>query len=169
MKKFKVLNIFLLMILILTAFLSVGCSDRELDYAQIQREDENIGGDLSFEYDSQAHIAFFGGQGEVVSYYDEDIARGFKEAGNRIGIKLYAPKGIDDYQSGQAKLGNEELNGGMFYTTVNQNYTGEAVFYPKVDENNTKIEIKIIWQAGTKEQRYMIVIREGTTFAPSTT
>ncbi len=161
MKKTKLL---LISLLIFPLILS-GCGKTELNYSIIERDEQHIGGDLSFEYDSDSHIATFGGEGEVVEFYDIDIARGFKEKGNRIGIKITAPKQIKDYESGIAKIGNQKIEVGAIYKQVNSNKVSEAVFYPLVDENNRKIELKITWENNTAEQTYLIIIKEGTNFA----
>lgn len=161
----KYLRLLLTIFLIFPMLFLIGCGDKNLKYSLVQRDDQNIGGNLTFDYDSVTHVATFGGKGETVEYYNEDIARGFNKAGNRVGIKLSAPSSIKDYNTGSATVGDEKIVGGSFYRQVNNEKVGEAVFYPLVDENNRKLELKIIWEDGTVEQTYTILIREETQFA----
>lgn len=161
----KYLRLLLTIFLILPTLFMISCGDKNLEYSLIQRDDQHIGGNLTFDYDSVTHVATFGGKGETVEYYNEDIARGFNKAGNRVGIKLSAPSSIKDYNTGSATVGDEKIVGGSFYRQVNNEKVGEAVFYPLVDENNRKLELKIIWEDGTVEQTYTILIREETQFA----
>lgn len=160
----KNIKIFLVAFLLLSMFLMTGCGDKSLEYADMQRDEQNIGGGLSFEYDRLSHVAMFGGEGEIIEYYEEDVARGFEKAGNRIGIKLIAPSEVKDYDTGSAVIGDEKIVGGKFYRQINGKKIGEAVFYPIVDEDNRKIDLKIKWEDGTKEQVYSIIIKENTLF-----
>lgn len=161
----KYIGLLLTIFMVLPMLFLIGCGDKSLEYSLIQRDDQNIGGNLTFDYDSVTHVATFGGEGETVEYYNEDIARGFNKAGNRVGIKLSAPSSIKDYNTGSALVGEEKIVGGIFYRQVNNEKVSEAVFYPLVDENNRKIELKITWEDGTAEQTYIILIRKGTKFA----
>ncbi len=161
----RYVRLFETIFLILLTLFFVGCKDKSIDYSSIQRDDQNIGGKLSFNYDSATHVATFGGLGETVEYYDEDIARGFNKAGNRVGIKLIAPSSVKDFSSGSATIGDEKIIGGKFFRQINNEKSREAVFYPLVDENNRKIELKIIWEDGLEEQTYIILIRQETNFA----
>ena len=152
-------------IFMILPLLMLGCGEKNLEYSLVQRDEQNIGGNLTFEYDNVTHVASFGGEGEIVEYYDYDIVRGFNRAGNRVGIKLTAPSSVKDFNTGSAILNKEKIVGGNFYRQVNNEKVGEAVFYPLVDENNRKIELKITWEDGTAEQTYIILIRKGTKFA----
>ena len=162
----KYLRLFILFML--PIFLLSGCGETKLNYSIIERDSKNIGGDLTFEYDSISHNAYFGEKGESVEYYQIDIAQGFLEPGNRVGIKLYAPVGVKEFDSGRATLGDEKFEGGEFYQSVNGVKTGEAIFYPLVSEKNRNIELKITWQDGTEEQIYHIIIKENVLFEDET-
>ena len=160
MGKLKIFIVFFaLMTLILT-----GCGDKSLDYVTVTRDNFNTGGNLSFEYDALSHTAYFGGEGEVVEWQEASIVRGFDRAGNRVGVKLVAPSFVSDFSSGSAIVGDEKLEGGEFYQSVDGKTSPTAQFYPLVSEESRVVTIKIIWQEGVQEQVYTIVIREGTTF-----
>ena len=134
------------------------------EYSVVYRDDYNTGGNISFDYDEESHTAYFGGKDEVLQYYKKDIAKGWYEDGFRVGVKLYAPKKLDNYQSATAKIGNETYEGGSFYKQVNGENSLVAEFYPIVSEKNKTIELKIVWQEGIKEQIYKIIVRDGTIF-----
>lgn len=152
-----------ILVIFLFACVLVGCGDKTVDYAEIYRDDFKTGGDITFEYDKLNHIAYFGGENEVIQYYKEDIAKGWNKEGYRIGIKLYPPMKLTNYQSANAKLGKEEYSNGSFYKKINeQNFVAE--FYPIIDENTKEVELKIVWQDGISEQNYKIVIKEGTKY-----
>lgn len=158
----KYLKLFFLL-LIPVIFLS-GCGEDKLAYSTMYRDDKNIGGSLTFDYDSITHTAYFGGEGESVSFYQMDIVQGFYEKGNRVGVKLYAPIEINEFDSGKATVGEEKIEGGEFYQRVGESKTREAIFYPIVDEDKRKVEIKLTWADGIEEQTYYVVIKDGTSF-----
>lgn len=160
MGKLKILIVFFA----LMALLLTGCTDKSLDYVAVTRDNFNTGGNLSFEYDALSHTAYFGGDGETIEWQQASIVRGFDRAGNRVGVKLVAPSFVSDFSSGSAIVGDEKLEGGEFYQSVDGKTSPTAQFFPLVSEKNRVVTIKVIWQEGIKEQVYTIVIKEGTAF-----
>lgn len=154
----------LLFLFILPILFLGGCGAKTAAYSTITRDSQNIGGELSFEFDHITHTAYFGGHGETVQKYGVDISRNWLTEANRIGLQLIAPTEITDHESGWAELGDEKIEGGIFYSLVNGKRTNTAIFYPAVSAFSQKIELTIVWQDGLKPQTYTIVIREGTKF-----
>ena len=89
MKKNSVAMLSLILIFIIFAS---ACA-REYSYGMIERDNSLTGGDLSFIYDENTHTAIFGGEGEIIAFYEEDRLAGLPK-GNRIGFKIYAPIAI---------------------------------------------------------------------------
>ncbi len=161
MKKLKVFVIFF--VLVVSLFMPA-CGKQTLNQPALQRDNQHIGGNLSFEYDNQTHTAYFGGEGQYIEFYDIDIARDFQKKGNRIGIKVTAPLEVDDFDTGIATAGDEKIEGGEFYSQVDGKKTREAVFYPIIKKDQRVVNLNIVWQDGIKEQCYKIVIKDGTKF-----
>lgn len=157
MKKFLVILLFPLVFLF-------GCNENEVAYSTIYRDTYNTGGDISFSYDNITHTAYFGGENEVIQFYESDVAKGWVEEGNRIGIKLVSPIKIKNPLSAKASINGFEYENGSFYKTINGEISSVVEFYPIVSEQNRDFELKIVWQEGVKEQVYKIYIREGTIF-----
>lgn len=157
MKKFLVILLFPLIFLF-------GCNEKEVPYSNIYRDMFNTGGDITFSYDNITHTAYFGSENDVLQYYESDISKGWKEEGNRIGIRLVSPIKITNHLSGSASIGGVEYQNGSFYKTINGEISSVVEFYPIVSEENREFELKILWQNGIKEQVYKIYIREGTIF-----
>ena len=157
MKKFLILLYFPFLFM-------CGCQDKDVSYSTIYRDTFNTGGDISFSYDNITHTASFGGENEVVQYYEIDISKGWNEAGNRIGLRLVAPLKISNPLSAKAMINSVEYNNGSFYRIINGEISSVAEFYPIVSEQNKELELKIIWQSGIKEQVYKIYILDGTIF-----
>ena len=156
---------FVFIALILPLLLLGGCGSKDIAYSEMTRDSQNIGGNLSFEFDNITHTAYLGGQGEIIEKYDIDISRNWLESANRVGLQITAPINITDHESGWAKLNNEKIEGGTFYSIVNGKRTNAAMFYPAVSADVQRIELTIVWQDGIKPQEYTIVIRDGTSFA----
>lgn len=163
MKKYILISIFAFLIFTMT-----GCGQQNLSYSPLYRDTYNTGGDLTFVYDENTHTASFGGEGEAIQFYNEDIAKGWKTAGNRVGVKLYVPKDAKNYQSASATIGDEKFEGGSFLKTINEEGSSVAEFYPIVNENDKLITLKISWEDDTNEQIYNIVVKEGTYFMKNT-
>lgn len=151
--------------IVITPYILVGCGDKKLPQNDVFRDDQNIGGNISFYYDRQLKTAVFGGEGEIVPFYNKDIVYGWEKEGNRIGIKIIAPKEIDEFESGWAQVGNKKIINGEFYQIVNGQKSNVAIFYPLVDENNLNVSIEICWQEGFKTQIYHVKIDENTIFS----
>lgn len=144
-----------------------GCGEKTLSYSNIYRDDYKTGGNLNFFYDDQTHIAYFGEEGEVISYYKEDIAKGWNEEGNLIGIKIYPPCKLDNYLSGTAKVGDREYENGSFYV-LKDDQVQMAEFFIKVEDNKKEYDLKIKWQDNIKEQNYRIIVKQGTLLEKNT-
>ncbi|MBP3344711.1 MAG: hypothetical protein J6K97_00715 [Clostridia bacterium] len=152
---------FIAIFMLVCCLFCVGCKEKGFDYSAAERDVYNTGGTLSFEYDKDTKSAIFGGEGEVVQYYQPDIAKGWNEEGCRVGIKILPPKGLKDYKAARATLDGEELEYKDFLLGDEIKY---AVFQPIVSEEKRQIELIIKWTEKTKEHKYNIIIREGTTF-----
>ena len=154
----------LFIVVLCCLFVLCGCSEKVYEYNRIERDAYNTGGNLSFEYDEYSHTAYFGGEGQVLEWYDADIAKGWGEAGNRIGIKIVLPYGVDDYKSATAVVGEEKMEYKDFIFGEENKC---AIFQPLVDKDNSQITLKIKWQDSAEEQNYLVVVRTGTIFMPS--
>ena len=145
-------------------FLLTGCGKNIFDYSRVSRDEYNTGGNLTFIYDDVAHVATFGGRGEVVQYYDVDIAKGWLNAGNRVGVQILAPSGVKNFETGSAKIGDEIIKGDKFYKQINNENSKIAQFFPILTENNREIAIKITWEDNSEEQIYYVVAHKDTVF-----
>ena len=153
---------FIILLCVVSIFLC-GCEKKSFSQPDFTRDNYNTGGNLTFYYDQQAHVAYFGGEGEVVQYYEEDVAKGWTEKGCRVGISLTLPTEIEDYKSASAKVNGKEYNSNDFIVEINDE-TVIAQFQPIVSEDNRIINIKISWQEDSEAQEYKIIIKEGTIF-----
>ena len=156
-------KILLFLSIFLLIFIS-GCGDKQASYSMIYRDQYNTGGDISFSYDNITHTAYFGGENEVIQCYNSDIAKGWKDDGCRVGVRIVAPIKLTNPLSGEATVGNEKFENGSFYKIINGELSNIAEFYPLVSQENSDVEIKIIWQDGIQEQIYKVHINEGTVF-----
>jgi len=160
MKFFK----YSLSILLLISFLSFyGCDKKSFSQPVLTRDNYNTGGNITFFYDQQSYVAYFGGEGEIIQYYEQDIAKGWREEGCRVGISLLLPNNLEDYKSATAKINGKELNSTDFIVEINEE-TKIAQFQPIVNEKNKVINLKITWEEDSQSQEYKIVIKEGTMF-----
>ena len=151
----------LIVIFIFFPILLIGCSENLL-YAEVNRDSENVGGSISFDYNKDLGIITIGGENEQIQYYKEDIAKGWEESGNRVGIKFTAPAKVKEYETGTLSYQGKTISSGDFYREVNGQKIGEAVVYPLIKDVDKEIEIKITWQDGIEEQTYKVKIAKGT-------
>ncbi len=145
-----------------------GCQDKNLPYSSVTRDQYNTGGTLSFEYDPISHVAYFGGEGEIVQYYEQDIAKGWTVAGCRVGVMIAIPQNIKDIDSGKAIVDSQTLTADKFIQ-INEEMGDYALFQPLVNEDKKEIILEITWQEGIAPQTYKIIIKEGTLFMPAPT
>lgn len=160
MKRMKIFSLLLL----LPLFMLGGCNQKTFTYQNVERDVYNTGGNISFEYDEISHTAQFGGENEVVQFYEKDIAKGWLNEGCRIGIKINLPKDLKDYKSATAVLGGEKLNAEDFIAKYNEDTPQYAIFQPLVNKENKTIQLEIVWKEGYAKQIYYLVIKEGTLF-----
>ena len=69
---------------------------------------------------------------------------------------------MDDLESGSAKINDKTYNANQYLKMINGEYRNEGHFLIKVEKTSTPIEISIKWNEQMKEQKYYIVIKEGT-------
>ncbi len=148
-------------------FLLTGCGKSNFDYSNVTRDEYNTGGNLTFVYDDVAHVATFGGEGQVIQYYEADITKGWLDAGNRVGIQILAPSGVKNFETSTAKIGDEVIKGDKFYKRINGENSNIAQFFPILSENNREIAIKITWEDNSEEQTYYVVAHEKSIFMKS--
>ena len=141
-----------------------GCGKKEFIQPIISRDVYCTGGNLSFDYDSITKTAIYGGENEVIQFYKSDMAKGWTEEGNRVGIQIVVPSNVKDVSSGSATLNGKEHLSKDYIKKIND--TNYAVFQPIIKEEDKDLSLKIIWQEGCKEQEYHIKIKEGTIFMP---
>lgn len=156
MKKFlKSVSAALVLVLSLTVL--VAC-EKTVPYATVTRDPSNIGGEeLTFSYDEDKRVATFGGAGQTVAYYEEDLSLG-RAAGNRVGLQITAPKEIDNFDGIKLKVGDKEHTGDFL--------DGDNFFwyYPLVSADKMEIKFDLKWNKEVKSQSYKVVIVAGTLF-----
>ena len=148
-------------LLVFASLFLYGCNKKEFSQPLLARDKYNTGGNLTFFYDHQAHIAYFGGEGEIVQFYQEDIAKGWTEKGCRVGVSMSIPNDLKGYKSATAKVNGKELSSNDFIVEIGDQ-TAIAEFQPIVSEDNRIIDIKITWEEESQPQEYKIIIKEGT-------
>lgn len=163
----KFLKSFVIILLLVVSLSFCGCKDKNLSQPILERDIYNTGGNLSFYYDEVAHVATFGGEGEVIQYYNEDIVKGWVKEGNRIGFQVPVPKEVRDYKSGSAVLDGEKLLSND-YISIQEGQNLIAIFQPIVKKDKINYTLKITWEDGKNEQLYFIVIAPGTIFMEKT-
>lgn len=149
------------LILLFIPLILSGCAQQEQFDAQVVRDNYNTGGNLSFYYDNSSKTAYFGGENEVVQFYQADITKGWEEDGNRIGIQIICPKQIDEISSVEAKVDGEHLLGEQFVKSVSQSPTQILEFYPIIKNLDQKIEIKISFDSSTWHS-FFLCLKPGT-------
>lgn len=139
------------------------CScQQSVSYGNVERDNLNIGGDLSFSYDSFSHTATFGGEGEVVQFYQANPTKGWIEEGCRIGIRITAPSEVANYEGINISINGEDNPSNFQFVYLNGVKTGEIEVFPLIKSQNQQIEIKINWQSNLSEQTYFVKIAVGT-------
>lgn len=152
----------LLLILLFLIFMgNFGCKEMTTNYGYMTL-DESMSGGLDFSYDQTTHTAFIGGENQVIFFREENLVDGFFDDGNFIGINLFAGRAVDDLESGSAKINDKTYNANQYLKMINGEYRNEGHFLIKVEKTSTPIEISIKWNEQMKEQKYYIVIKEGT-------
>ncbi len=164
MKNVKILAILMCFCAIFSVY---GCGERELPSAKITRDDARTGGTLSFVYDKNERTVTIGGMGEVVQYSAADEANGVEE-GTRVGLKITAPDEDVDLSSATLEMNGVHYSSSDFLETINGQKQRFFEIQPLVSEDDKKIELKICWSEGTKEQTYQILIAPGTKFMTKT-
>ncbi len=157
MKKFLRFTSFLLFFV--CCFSLYGCGGKQVSSANILRDDERTGGSLSFVYDDKNRTITFGGEGEYIQYYEKSIEKNLTE-GNRLGLKVIAPKEIKDLSKTTV-----EMNG-VTFADIAVKINGESQdffnIYPLVNENTKTIKFTILWDEQVEKQEYTIIIKDGT-------
>ena len=97
----------LLIFIICVGFIA-GCGGKSFVQPKLSRDVYNTGGNISFYYDNITNAAIFGGNGEIIQYYEPDVAKGWEEGGNRIGIQIVLPNSVKDASSGSAELNGKD-------------------------------------------------------------
>ena len=158
---------FIFITIFFSLFLS-GCQNKDLIQPKVMQDIYKTGGNLSFNYDETTHTIIFGGEDEIIQFYQEDIARGWNEKGCRIGFQMIVPKEVEDFKSGSANLDGEELLPTQ-YIDLHEGQTLVATFQPIVTPQKSNLTLKIKWEDGKNEQVYHIVIKKGTLFMDNNT
>lgn len=167
MKKFIKSGLAFSLALLSIVLVACGCNKDTTAYATITRTPDNTGGiDVSFSYDSENHIALFGGEGETIAYYTEDTAIG-RVAGNRVGITITAPEEITSYDGFKLTIYEDKVYEGLNDKGLPKAFDGEnyMYIYPLVSEEQKEVDIKIKWNNEVDEQTYTVKVKDGTTFA----
>lgn len=159
----KFLKMSAVVLILLASLMLGGCNNKSIAQPILERDNYNTGGNITFVYDEVAHVATFGGKDEVLQYYEEDIAKGWTESGNRIGIKLSLPQNLKDYKSGKATFDGQKLMPDD-YISLQEGQNLVAVFQPIIKNEKENYTLKITWQDGFEEQIYHIIIAKGTIF-----
>lgn len=131
---------------------------------EIERDTYSTGGDISFLWDSVGKIAYFGGENEILQYYEMDIAKGILKSGNRVGVKLILSKNIKDISSLTFKIDKEEINADTVATKID----GEVIYFqlfPLVESAGQTIKVGLEYK-GEKDEFY-IKIHEKTILMPN--
>ncbi len=162
MKKCKVLVV-LLCLMMIFPFISFGCGSKELDSASIVRDDLRTGGSLSFVYDKSQRVVYVGGEDEVVQFSEADESKGLSE-GCRIGLKVTAPDENLDLETATLEMNGVNYSSGNFLETINGQKQRFFNLYPLVSKEDDEIKFSVIWQDGTKQQDYKIIMVSGTKY-----
>lgn len=148
-----------LFVLIFSMIFLASCGGKEISSAYITRDEEFVGGNLSFVYDEKLREIYVGGEGEFIQHYDADLSKNWTE-GNRIGLKVESPSEIKNFE--KATL---EMNGVTFvdmFVKINGQRQNFFNIYPIVTPKTKEIVFKITWDETIEPQTYKIKIVEGT-------
>lgn len=159
MKKLSLFALIVLSLLSLSA-----CAPNANIPSIVMRDDDFVGGNLSFQYDKTANIIYFGGEGEVVQYYQKDILKGWDEAGNRIGIKFIAPSEIENFEEAKVSINGEEQIVKNNFKIINGEKVAELTIYPVVNEEHRDFVINLAWQEKNDPENFRVIVKEGTIF-----
>ena len=143
-------------------FCLFGCG-KSVESASILRDDEKVGGSLSFVYDKEERLISIGGDGEVLQYSAANIEKGYDE-GNRVGIKVVAPDIAFNLESSKLKMNDRTYSVGEFYQTINGQKQRFFNLYPIFSEDDKEVFFSIVWDKGIEEQKYKMKIVDGTIF-----
>ena len=113
MKRFFKCGIAFSLALLSLMLVACGCSKNMEPYATVTRTPDNTGGaNLSFSYNTDTHTAWFGGEGETIDYYAENVGIG-RSAGNRVGITITAPEEITTFDGFKLTIYEDKVYEGL--------------------------------------------------------
>ena len=147
----------------LIVFCLFGCG-KNIESAKISRDDERVGGSLSFVYDKKERLISVGGDGEILQYCAANIEKGYDE-GNRVGIKVVAPDVDFNLENSKLKMNGRTYAMGEFYQTVDGQKQRFFNLYPIFSEDDKEACFSVVWDKGIEEQKYKVKIADGTVFA----
>ena len=147
----------------LMVFCLFGCG-KNIESAKISRDDERVGGSLSFVYDKKERLISVGGDGEILQYCAANIEKGYDE-GNRVGIKVVAPDVDFNLENSKLKMNGRTYAMGEFYQTVDGQKQRFFNLYPIFSEDDKEACFSVVWDKGIEEQKYKVKIADGTVFA----
>lgn len=161
MKKSQVLVIFSIFLCVL---MLCGCGSKTLESANVEPVADLTNGGVKIEYNKDLKEIYVGGEGEVLNYFEPDIALGVDKPGWRVGLKFTAAAEVTEYETGIMTMQGKTISAGQFYRNVNGQKSRDMIVYPVFSEEEREIEIKVIWQDGTKEQTYKVKVLPHTQF-----
>lgn len=116
-------------------------------------QDNYMTGGVSFLYDKDLQTAFFGGENEVIAYYERDIAKGFLQEGNRVGLKFIPSSNIEDIGALTFKIRKEEIKGESVVTKIHDKIAYFQLF-PLIKKSGEKLSITVEYK-GKKDMYYV--------------
>lgn len=146
----------------LMIFCLFGCG-KDVESAKISRDDERVGGSLSFVYDKKERLISVGGEGEVLQYSDGNIEKGYAE-GNRVGLKVTCPDVDLNLENSKLMMNGRTYSVGDFYQTVDGQKQRFFNIYPAFSQDDRVVFFSVVWDSNIKEQKYKIEIVDGTIF-----
>ena len=146
----------------LMIFCLFGCG-KDVESAKISRDDERVGGSLSFVYDKKERLISVGGEGEVLQYSDGNIEKGYAE-GNRVGLKVTCPDVDLNLENSKLMMNGRTYSVGDFYQTVDGQKQRFFNIYPAFSQDDRVVFFSVVWDSNIKEQKYRIEIVDGTIF-----
>lgn len=152
----------LFLVIVFLSFPLLCSCQQNLPYGNVERDYLQIGGNLSFSYDAFNHTATFGGEGEVVQFYQINQAKGWREEGCRIGIRISPPSSVENYEGISVFVDGKENPPFLQFIYLNGEKTGEIELFPLITSQNQQIEIKVDWQSNVNSQTYIIRLADGT-------
>lgn len=146
----------------LMIFCLFGCG-KDVESAKISRDDERVGGSLSFVYDKKERLISVGGEGEVLQYSDGNIEKGYAE-GNRVGLKVTCPDIDLNLENSKLMMNGRTYSVGDFYQTVDGQKQRFFNIYPAFSQDDRVVFFSVVWDSNIKEQKYKIEVVDGTIF-----